>query len=274
MVFNVTPVFQHSSSLWFIFQSNKVLLLKHDNRLPCDIGCAAIAPYFIRNYKLGVINNIQFQCAEVPKDLPITPDFHVLSLREALSLLIEELYSVAVKAYSIINWDRNHKFCSSCGNLTTHHSQAFERRCSSCELSFFPRISPSIIVLIKKGDQLLMARSPHFPPGVYGLIAGFVDAGESIEEAVHREVKEEVGLQIKNLTYWGSQPWPFPDSLMIGFTADYASGEIIMDAVEIEDAGWYRYDKLPGKPSMTLSIASKLIDEFVKESKNQASLST
>ena len=111
-----------------------------------------------------------------------------------------------------------------------------------------------------------MARSPHFPPGVYGLIAGFVDVGENIEEAVHREVKEEVGLQIKNLLYYGSQPWPFPDSLMLAFTADYASGEIVMDQDEIEDAGWYRHDNLPGLPSVALSIAMKLIDDFVNAS--------
>ena len=126
-----------------------------------------------------------------------------------------------------------------------------------------------MIVLIHQDDHLLMARSAHFPPGVYGLIAGFVEAGESIEEAVHREVKEEVGLTIKSLVYCGSQPWPFPDSLMMAFTADYEAGEITMDQVEIEDAGWYKYDKLPGLPSMALSIAMKLIDDFVRVAGNK-----
>lgn len=108
-----------------------------------------------------------------------------------------------------------------------------------------------------------MARSPHFLPGIYGLIAGFVETGESIEETVHREVAEEVGIKIKNLSYFGSQPWPFPDSLMIAFMAEYESGEIIIDKNEIEEAGWYRYDDLPGRPSMSFSIASTMLDNFI-----------
>jgi NAD+ diphosphatase len=121
--------------------------------------------------------------------------------------------------------------------------------------------------LIHRDDQILMARSPHFPPGVYGLIAGFVEAGESVEEAVHREVKEEVGLAIKNLRYFGSQAWPFPDSLMIGFFAEYESGDLLIDHSEIEEAGWYHYDQLPGHPSVTISIAYKLIKAFIAEKK-------
>ena len=110
-----------------------------------------------------------------------------------------------------------------------------------------------------------MSRSPHFPPGRYGLIAGFVEAGESIEAAAYREVEEEVGIKIKNLRYFGSQSWPFPDSLMIAFIAEYASGELIIDHNEIEDAGWYRYDNLPGKPSSSVSIAKKLIEHYIEE---------
>ena len=108
-----------------------------------------------------------------------------------------------------------------------------------------------------------MARGPHFLPGVYALIAGFVESGESLEETVHREVLEEVGIYVKNLSYYGSQPWPFPDSLMIAFKADYASGDIAIDRKEIEEAGWYRYDNLPGRPSTSASISSKLLDDYV-----------
>lgn len=247
---------------WFIFQNDDLLLLKSNNALLNDMQSALVAPHFLRQFKLGCVDNIDYYCAELANDIPLPETLHAIPLRQALSLFISDGYGLAVKAWSVINWDKNHQFCSRCGGVTVHQAKAFERLCVLCGLSFFPRISPSIIVLIKRDDHILMARSPHFPQGIYGLIAGFVDAGETIEEAVHREVKEEVGLQIKNLVYWGSQPWPFPDSLMLAFTADYASGEIIMDPHEIEDAGWYKPDNLPGLPSTALSIAMKLIDEF------------
>lgn len=259
------PALRKRMAYWFIFQNNTLLLLKKDNALPGFTECASIAPYFLNHFQLGKLNKMEYYCAEVNKEALIPDVLHSLTLRQALPLFDLDMYGLAVKAYSIMNWDKNHQFCGCCGSLTTQQAKDFERQCTTCGLNFFPRISPSIIVLIKREDHLLMARGPHFPPGIYGLIAGFVNAGERIEEAVHREVKEEVGLTIKNLLYCGSQPWPFPDSLMMAFTADYETGEITMDQDEIEDAGWYKYDKLPGLPSMALSIAMKLIDDFVIE---------
>src|SRR3990167_10606791 len=233
---------QQSQACWFIFQNDSLLLLMKNNALLNDMESASIAPYFLRQFKLGCFDHVDYYCAELGSETPISDTLHALQLRQALSLFINDDYGLAVKAWSVINWDKNHQFCSRCGCVTVHQVKGFERLCTSCGLNFFPRISPSIIVRIKRDDHLLMARSPHFPQGVYGLIAGFVDVGESIEEALHREVNEEVGLQIKNLLYFGSQPWPFPDSLMLAFTADYASGEIIMEQNEIEDANWYKHD--------------------------------
>lgn len=251
-----------SKTLWFVFHNDKLLLLKENYTLLNEQQSALIAPHFIRQFSLGCFYHTEYHCAELSPETPIPEAFHAMALRQALSFF-NEGYGLAVKAWSVINWDKNHQFCSRCGGRTVHQSTTFERLCLSCGLSFYPRISPSIIVRIKKDDHILMARSPHFAPGVYSLIAGFVDVGESIEETVHREVREEVGLEIKNLSYWGSQPWPFPDSLMLAFTADYASGDIIMAPDEIEDAGWYKHDNLPGLPSTALSIAMKLIDEFI-----------
>lgn len=254
---------------WFIFQNDKILFFNsiNDIKLPDANLISSLQPQFLREQKLGIFNDVTCYCAEIDIAASLPDEIHPTSLRKAFEMLGIDWYGVMAKAISIINWDKTHQFCGRCGNATVQTSGSFERICSVCGLSFYPRISPSMIVRIKKEDKILMSRSPHFAPGAYGLIAGFIEAGESIEDAVHREVKEEVGIEIKNLRYFGSQSWPFPDSLMIGFTADYASGEIVLDTKELESADWYRYDNLPGGPSTSVSIARKLIDDFVAEQK-------
>lgn len=252
---------------WLIFQQDRLLLLAAPNETPFpnQTVIQALKPHFLRQHLLAEEETLIIHCAEVPETLELTPDFNPLPLRRALETIGDDWYVLAAKAYSIIHWDKNHRYCGRCGQATTHPTPSFERVCPNCSLTFYPRISPSIIVLIQKGDEVLMARSAHFMPGVYGFIAGFVEAGESIEATVHREVMEEVGIRIKNLKYFGSQAWPFPDSLMMAFFADYDSGDIRIDYRELEDAGWYHYQQLPGRPSSNLSIASKLLDHYLKE---------
>lgn len=251
------------NQVWFIIYNTEILLNKN-NLFPNEKEVQCIFNDFIRYFLLGTYNNQEYYCAEIIHKNNYTNKFHTVSFRQALSLVYPDEYAMAVKALSIINWDKNHQFCGRCGKNTVYQDNKFERTCLFCKIHFYPRISPSIIVLIYKGDHLVMARSPHFQPGVYALIAGFVEAGENVEEAVHREVKEEIGLEIKNLSYFGSQPWPFPDSLMLAFIAEYQSGDIVIDTNEIEEAGWYKFDNLPGRPSNSISIASKLIDYFIK----------
>ncbi len=176
------------------------------------------------------------------------------------------IFQIVSQAYQIVRWDKNHKFCGACGKPTIKHEKERSRSCSECRFTCFPRISPSAIVVVKKEDQVLLARSPHFPQGVYSAIAGFVEVGESLEQTVIREVKEEVGIRIHRLKYQLSQSWPFPDSLMLGFTAEYESGEITVDGVEIEDAQWFRRDQLPNLP-MKISIARTLIQQVLGEIK-------
>lgn len=247
---------------WVIIQNNQCLLV---NNYPfLDDWCIKpLLSFVLREFFLGLIGEVEYYCAEINQQAALSHPFELVALRQALSIMHPNEYAIGVKAYSIIQWDKNHQFCGRCGNPTHHLSLQFERICSQCQMSFFPRISPSIIVLIHQHDKILMARSPHFAPGIYGLIAGFVEVGETIEEAVHREVKEEVNLTIKNLVYAGSQPWPFPDSLMLAFTAEYESGELIIDHNEIEDAGWYRYDALPNRPTGSISISSSLLTSFI-----------
>lgn len=244
---------------WFIFQDDQLLLTKIPHHASyCVLSHTSTVKH---QHFIGHFNGHDCYSAEMNDQTALPDDVEFVSLRNALLRLNPEWFSVATKASQVIHWDKNHQFCGRCGNKTTHKPETFERFCTHCSIAFYPRISPSIIVLIQKDDQILMARSPHFNPGVYGLIAGFLEPGENVEEAIHREVKEEVGIQIKNIRYFGSQPWPFPDSLMLAFTADYASGEITIDKTEIEDAGWYRKDNLPNTPpSASVSIGRKLID--------------
>jgi NAD+ diphosphatase len=183
-------------------------------------------------------------------------------LRQVYGRLDEHLFWVAARAVQIIDWDRTHQFCGRCGVPLRPKSDERAKACPQCGLLHFPRLAPAIIVLVERGDQLLLARSRHFMPGMYSVLAGFVEPGESLEEAVVREVKEEVGIEIQDIKYFGSQPWPFPHSLMIGFTATYAGGEISLDDKEIEDAGWFTAEKLPRIPGK-ISIARKLIDQFL-----------
>ena len=223
----------HSSpqEYWFVFQGDKIILINENNeyKLPDITSQSALKEHFLRQHKLGTFNHVLCYCSEIAEDSPLPPKLEPVPLRKAFEILGIDWYTASVKAYSVINWDKNHQYCGRCSHKTEHKPGTFERTCPNCGLAQYPRISPSMIVLIRKGDELLMARSPHFPPGVYGLIAGFVEVGESIEDAVHREVKEEVNIEIKNLRYFGSQSWPFPDSLMIGFIADYAGGELVID---------------------------------------------
>ena len=254
---------------WFIFQNGKLLILKNeiihkviDHIIPTTLP-DNINSQLERSLIITETTNYIVFSAELSSLSKVPQSMIALPFRKALEMLSEEWYALAVKSFGILMWDKNHRFCGRCGNETIKDSKLFERHCGFCSLVFYPRISPSIIVRIRKDNEILMARGPHFTPGTYGLIAGFIEVGETIEEAVHREVLEEVGIKIKNLHYFGSQAWPFPDSLMVAFTADYESGELMIDYDEIEDAGWYGIHNLPGKPSATISIANKLLNDFI-----------
>lgn len=165
-------------------------------------------------------------------------------------------------ASQIATWARQHRFCGSCAAPMQPVAGERAMHCPVCAVQHYPRLSPSMIVLVTRGDEILLARSPRFNPGVYSTLAGFVEAGESVEECVAREVFEEVGLKVDNLKYLGSQGWPFPHSLMLGFHAEYSSGEIVMQADEIEDARWFALDDLPLLPAAN-SISRYLIELYL-----------
>ena len=191
----------------------------------------------------------------VPERLPgeLTP------LRPLFGVAGAEAFALAGRAMFLLDWQKNHQYCGRCGTRTEVKAGEFAMACPVCELLVYPRISPAVMVLISRGDELLLARSPRFKPGVFSALAGFVEAGETLEQCAVREVREEVGVEIANLRYFRSQPWPFPDSLMVAFFADYVSGTITPEPSEIEAAGWYPRHALPLLPD-PVSIARQLID--------------
>jgi NAD+ diphosphatase len=197
----------------------------------------------------------------LPGEDPVGARFQ--DLRSLFEVLETGVYEIALLGVHLVEWDKNCQFCSKCREPLRQRNDMRAKECTECGRLEFPRISPAIIVLIEKEDELLLARSARFPGSFFSVLAGFVEPGESLEAAVHREVEEETGILVKDIAYFGSQPWPFPDSLMIGFTARYASGEIRIDGEEIIEAGWFRADQLPEIPGK-LSIARQLIDWFVE----------
>ncbi|MBB6523217.1 NAD(+) diphosphatase [Pseudoteredinibacter isoporae] len=183
-------------------------------------------------------------------------------LRQLLPHLNEAEFELLGRASQICQWDRNHRFCGHCGHVTHYHPKDRARACDNCGLHSYPRISPCIIVLVSRGEYCLLARHQRYKTPMFSCLAGFIEAGESAEQCVSREVFEEVGITVHELTYQGSQSWPFPGQLMLGFRAEYKSGDILIDEEEIAEAGWYHYSQLPLVPPRE-SISGQLIQEFV-----------
>jgi NAD+ diphosphatase len=260
----VPPDGRTEPAWWFIFQESKLLVHSSSESvtLPLLTDLNGLALNVIRQNYLGQLDHHPCYAGEVATGTIPPMGMTFEGLRQVYGRLDEDLFWIAARAVQIIDWDRTHQFCGRCGVPLKTQTDERAKACPQCGLLHFPRLAPAIIVLVELGNQLLLARSRHFMPGMYSVLAGFVEPGESLEEAVSREVREEVGIEIKDIKYFGSQPWPFPHSLMIGFTATYAGGEISLDDKEIEDAGWFTAEKLPRIPGK-ISIARKLIDGFL-----------
>jgi NAD+ diphosphatase len=185
-------------------------------------------------------------------------------LRTLFTVLDDAHFALAGRAVQLIDWDRSHQYCGRCGTPTVPKPDERVRACPSCKLSVYPRVAPAVMALVRRRDEILLGRGPHFPAGMYSALAGFVEPGETLEQCVKREVAEEVGVEVANLSYFASQPWPFPHSMMIAFVCDWVSGEICPQAGEIEDAKWFKVLQLPQLPSR-ISIARKLIDAAVSK---------
>jgi NAD+ diphosphatase len=262
---SVAPGSLHSQpARWFIFSRYKLLVKSSGDatEVPSTAGIEQLGVACVRNFFIGTIGGVPCHAAEAQPSAEAPEGFVFEELRNLYECLDAVLYQAALTAVHLIEWDRNCQFCGHCRGAMTHRTDLRAKECTQCLRLEFPRVSPAIIVAIEKDDKLLLARSGRFPLPFFSVLAGFVEPGESLEKAVHREVLEETGIRVKNVQYFGSQPWPFPDSLMIGFTAQYDSGDIKIDGEEIVEAGWFRASELPQIPGK-LSIARQLIDWFI-----------
>jgi NAD+ diphosphatase len=209
---------------------------------------------------LGTFDGIGCWAADV--DGIVLDGLSFQNLMALAAQLDDAEWSIAGRAVQLAEWDRTHRFCGRCGTATAPAPGERARRCPACGLLAFPRLAPAAIVLVERDGKALLARNKSFPVPLYSTIAGFVEPGETLEATVVREVKEEVGVAVTDVRYVGSQPWPFPHSLMVGFNAKWEAGEIEVDGTEIADANWYGPDELPMIPP-PLSIARRLIDGWL-----------
>ncbi|QGU94535.1 NAD(+) diphosphatase [Clostridium bovifaecis] len=254
----------NKNKLCFIFHNDELLIKEKDGNIviPNAIDVQALGICLSNLDLLTIKDTTDFLFGELHISLTEIAEFKFYKLRVLITAIDNPTFNLAAKAFHLLKWDNTYKYCSKCGTLVEDKKDERAKICPKCGLISYPRISPAIITAVTKNDKLLLAHNANFPKGTYSVIAGFAEPGETFEDCVAREVFEEVGVHVKNIRYFGSQPWPFPDSLMVAFTCEYASGEIKVDGIEIDDASFYGAEDLPTLP-LGGSIARRLIDWFI-----------
>ena len=251
---------------WFVFYKDQILMVQQPDgyHIPTGEEPPVKVPVGSTVHFIGKMHGIR--CKAYALHTPITgeeaPVRQMTGLRASYESLPFDEYNMAGKAFEILNWDQNTRYCPSCG-VPTKQISDIGKKCPECRQELYPHIAPASIVRLNKGDSILRVRAKNVRGTYYGLVAGFLEAGETLEECVHREVMEETGIRIKNLKYFGSQPWPYPSGVMIGFTAEYESGEIKLQEEELCAGAFFTKANLPEIPSK-LSLARKLIDDWLE----------
>jgi NAD+ diphosphatase len=262
----IEPKTISNQSFWFIYREDRLLVHAVDNEkysIPLIKNLQELEIKPTRAQYLGRYGNTCCYSAEISKEIKSPGNMFFLHLWGLYDLIDFDLFQIAGYAFHIMKWDQTSQYCGRCGSKTKNSEKERAKICENCNLISYPRISPAVITAVTRGKKILLAKAGRFRKrNMYSVLAGFVDPGETLEECVKREIKEEVNIEVENIRYFGSQPWPFPDSLMIGFTADYKSGELAIDGEEIIDAGWFTPGNLPDIPGK-LSIARELIDWFI-----------
>ncbi|OPZ55882.1 MAG: NADH pyrophosphatase [Synergistetes bacterium ADurb.Bin520] len=258
----MTPV-PEKPQPWFVFHRDDIVLRHTDPpELPTPEDREALTPLLRNECPAGAFPGEDLSWGDLDPRSSLPPGFATFSRRSLWDLYGEDLFVRAGRAFHLAYWERTHAFCGCCGAPTQRHPDEVALRCPRCEHVTYPVISPAVIMAIRRDDKILLARGAHFVSGTYSVLAGFVTPGETLEQAVAREVKEETGIDIDEITYFASQPWPFPQSLMVAFKARWAGGEIAVDRRELEDARWFSPgEDLPIMPS-SRSVSRRLIDDW------------
>ena len=250
-------------SYYFVFCKDELLLEQQEDGT-YSVPLSEEPPTEIKPWttllRVTPLNGVEVRAYNLPAP---TPEGTFCPLRQSYYKLPLELYLKAGKCAELLYWDQNTRFCGICGGTMKFHTD-ISKRCEHCGKEVWPQLATAIIVRITRDDEILMARARNFRGDFYGLIAGFVETGETLEEAVVREVHEETGLEIKDIRYFGSQPWPYPSGLMVGFTAHYAGGQIHVQREELKNVAWFHREHLPKLPEK-LSIARQLVDDWLAQ---------
>ncbi len=262
------PELRTPQAWWFGFVGDRLVLAQTGERediiqaaASTEVGLTPTAQYY-----LGQYNDADCWALDlgIDPELALPTGLKSRNLRGQYGRIADDLFALAGRAVQVVEWGRNHNFCGRCGQPTEPIPGERAKRCPTCGLITYPRLSPAVIVQITRGDQILLARNANFRGGFYSVLAGFVEPGETLEGTVRREIREEVGLEVEAIRYFASQSWPFPNSLMLGFTAQWASGEITVDPRELAAADWFSASALPDIPPPP-SIARALIDDFIRQ---------
>ena len=245
-------------TVWFIFYNASLLLQRGAQGVRVlPRGAEPPLPPAGALHQLGRYRN-QPCTAYATLEAPNPHEWDAPDLRAAYDLIELDLHPFANKGFELIHWDRQSQYCSVCGALT-QASTVISKRCPACGREIFPALTPAVLVLVRKGDSILLARAHSFREPFYSILAGYLEPGESLEECVRREVLEETGITVGNISYFGSQSWPFPSNLMIGFVADYESGELTLQEKELASGAFYTRDSLPRLPGR-FSLSRRMID--------------
>ena len=260
-----SPPEQTEGAKYIVFQRGSLV---SDMRVsePClldDIQLRLADWEVLRRHFLGFWREQPCYALEISERASPDPmQYQVGSLYHVLGRMDDQLFALAGRASQVLDWERDHQYCGRCGNRMTPDREERAMRCEPCRIINYPRIAPCVITLVHRDEELLLARNVNFPQPMFSTLAGFIEAGETAEETLVREVREEVGVEVCNLRYFQSQSWPFPNQLMLGFFAEYRGGEIACDEREIAEAHWFHHKELPMIPPPT-SVSGQLIRHYI-----------